>query len=99
MNSTHYTVISVHAMTRNQLDGTKGIQMVRLFMYSFECFAIQKNRFNNRPGVAGDVLQTALSLIISLIHSLTHLVWFEKISLRRCNTPTVGNGALSHKIE
>ena len=66
----------------------------------------------NRPSVAGDVLQTALSSIInrpgvagavlqtalSLINSLINS-WFVKISLRRRHAPTVGNGAFSHKID
>ena len=48
----------------------------------------------NRPGEAGAVLQTALSLINSLTES-----WFVKISLRRRHAPTVENGAFSHKID
>ena len=46
----------------------------------------------NRPGVAGAVLQTPLSLINSLIK-----LWFVKISLRRRHAQMVKNGSSSHK--
>ena len=51
----------------------------------------------NRPGVAGAILQTALSFIKSFIHSFIHS-WFVKIYLRRRHAPTVGHGAFTHKI-
>ena len=48
----------------------------------------------NRPGVAGAVLQTPLSLILLLSDS-----WFVKISLRRGHAPMDGNDAFSHKTD
>ena len=78
------------------------IRAVPLFSCFIICWLLQwskswrgygyKATFFNRPGVAGAVLQTTLSLSDWVTDW-----WFVKISLLCRYFPMVGNGAISHK--